>query len=256
MNAFCFICGLAKINLKKIKKEYMKYMGSKARIAKEILPIILKDRKPNQWYVEPFVGGSNLIENVYGNRIGNDINHYLIEFSKALQNGWLPPKEIGEEMFNEIKKQPNDYEPCLVGYVGFQLTYGAMWMGSYRRDNEGKRNYSHEAYNNVKKQAPKLKDIRYLNTEYYKIEMPENSLIYCDPPYKDTAKYKANETPFNYDMFYSWCRNMAKQGHQIFISEYQMPEDFICIWEKEICSSLGKNTGAKKATEKLFTLMA
>lgn len=35
----------------------MKYMGSKNRIAKEILPIILRDRKPNQWYVEPFVGG-------------------------------------------------------------------------------------------------------------------------------------------------------------------------------------------------------
>ena len=29
----------------------MKYMGSKARIAKEILPIILKDRKPEQCYV-------------------------------------------------------------------------------------------------------------------------------------------------------------------------------------------------------------
>lgn len=29
----------------------MKYMGSKERIAKHILPIILKDRKPEQWYV-------------------------------------------------------------------------------------------------------------------------------------------------------------------------------------------------------------
>ena len=35
----------------------MKYMGSKARIANEILPIILKDRKDGQFYVEPFVGG-------------------------------------------------------------------------------------------------------------------------------------------------------------------------------------------------------
>lgn len=35
----------------------MKYLGSKARIAKEILPIILKDRKVGQYYVEPFVGG-------------------------------------------------------------------------------------------------------------------------------------------------------------------------------------------------------
>ena len=40
----------------------MKYMGSKNRIAKYILPIILKDRKEGQWYVEPFVGGANMTQ--------------------------------------------------------------------------------------------------------------------------------------------------------------------------------------------------
>ena len=35
----------------------MQYMGSKTKISKEILPIILKDRKENQYYIEPFVGG-------------------------------------------------------------------------------------------------------------------------------------------------------------------------------------------------------
>ena len=44
----------------------MKYMGSKNRIAKHILPIILKDRKENQYYVEPFVGGANMIDKVQG----------------------------------------------------------------------------------------------------------------------------------------------------------------------------------------------
>lgn len=29
----------------------MVYMGSKNRIAKELIPIITKDLKPNQWYV-------------------------------------------------------------------------------------------------------------------------------------------------------------------------------------------------------------
>ena len=47
----------------------MKYMGSKARHAKEMLPIILKDRKEGQWYVEPFVGGCNMIDKVNGNRL-------------------------------------------------------------------------------------------------------------------------------------------------------------------------------------------
>ena len=63
----------------------MKYMGSKNRFAKELLPIILKDRKQNQYYVEPFVGCANMIDKVSGNRIGADANKYLIAMWKGLQ---------------------------------------------------------------------------------------------------------------------------------------------------------------------------
>ncbi len=34
-------------------------MGSKARIANEILPIVLESRSVDQYYVEPFAGGMN-----------------------------------------------------------------------------------------------------------------------------------------------------------------------------------------------------
>ena len=46
---------------------------------------------------------------------------------------------------------------------------------------------------------------------------------------------------------------MSKKGHKVFISEYNAPEDFECLWQMEVNSSLTKNTGSKKATEKLFT---
>lgn len=49
----------------------MKYMGSKARIAKHILPVMLAYRKDDdQLWVEPFVGGGNIIDKVGGNRLG------------------------------------------------------------------------------------------------------------------------------------------------------------------------------------------
>ena len=35
----------------------MKYMGSKARFAEDILQIVLRDRQPDTYYVEPFIGG-------------------------------------------------------------------------------------------------------------------------------------------------------------------------------------------------------
>jgi Site-specific DNA methylase len=63
----------------------MTYMGSKNRIAKEILPIMLKERGQRTW-VEPFVGGGNMIYKVQGKRIGADINHYLIDALIAIRD--------------------------------------------------------------------------------------------------------------------------------------------------------------------------
>ena len=42
------------------------------------------------------------------------------------------------------------------------------------------------------------------------------------------------------------------QNHKVFISEYNAPDDFVSVWQKEITSSLGKDTGSKKGVEKLF----
>ena len=70
----------------------MKYMGSKNRIAKHILPIMLAERKEGQFWVEPFVGGANMIDKVDGNRIGADFNEYLISLWQELQKGWIPPR--------------------------------------------------------------------------------------------------------------------------------------------------------------------
>jgi DNA adenine methylase len=77
-------------------------------------------------------------------------------------------------------------------------------------------------------------------------------LIYCDIPYKDTKQY-ATSKDFDYDKFFDWCRGMSKEGHSIFVSEYQAPPDFKCVWEKELTNSMNQ-TKTYKPIEKLFTL--
>lgn len=230
----------------------MKYMGSKNRIAKEILPIILKDRKESQWYVEPFVGGANMIDKVEGNRIGADINHYLIEALIAIRDCLcdLPKnnKEFTEDDYKELRKS-DDYK--YKGYAGFAFSYSGKWLGGWCRDGAEKRDYVSESYKNALNQSDNLKGISFVNESYDKLQIPDNSIIYCDPPYEGTTKYKDD---FNHVVFWQWCRNMKKLGHTIFISEYNAPDDFICVWQKEVNSSLTKNTGSKKAIEKLFTL--
>ena len=107
----------------------MKYMGSKARFSKEILPIILKDRRLEQWYVEPFAGGMNSICGVEGNRVANDIHYYLIEMQKKLTDGWIPEK-ISKEDYIEVRNNREKYPPYLVGWIGFNCSYSGKWLRS------------------------------------------------------------------------------------------------------------------------------
>ncbi|MDC0009036.1 DNA adenine methylase, partial [Winogradskyella sp.] len=208
----------------------MKYMGSKARFAKELLPIILKDRKLKQAYLEPFAGGMNMIDKVDGIRIANDQHQELMAIWQALiYDNWDPPKTVSEEKYKHIKYNQSEYPKHLVGYVGFN-SFGGKWFAGYRRDKEGKRDYWGEHYRNITKQVPKLEGVQLSCKSYLDLEIPKNSIIYCDPPYESTTKYRDS---FDHAQFWDWCRQQSKAGHQVFISEYNASEDFACIWEKD-----------------------
>jgi len=232
----------------------MKYMGSKNRIAKHILPLILKGRKEGQWYVEPFVGGANMIDKVNGNRIGADSNKYVANMWIELENGWVPNKDYTKKCYDFIKNNKEEFLH-ITGYVGINCSYSGKWFGGYAgivKTKGGIRNYQSEAYRNTIKQVQNIKGIKFVHSSYEDLEIPNNSIIYCDPPYDNTTKYKDS---FNHSEFWEWCREMAKKGHKVFISEYNAPNDFECVWQKEVKSSLSANGGVggnKNSIEKLF----
>jgi site-specific DNA-adenine methylase len=87
----------------------------------------------------------------------------------------------------------------------------------------------------------RLEQLQRLETEvtcksYNEIEIPEDAIIYCDPPYKGTAEYK--EGSFNHVEFWDWVREKSKTN-KIYISEYSAPKDFISILEFAQKSTLG-----------------
>lgn len=230
----------------------MKYMGSKQRIAKYILPIMLSYRKDDQWWVEPFVGGANIIDKVGGNRIGADLNPYLIEALLSIRDHCTDlPKNNTEFTEKDYLNLRGSDRYRHKGFAGFAYSYGGKWLGGWCRDSQCKRDYVNEAYKNAVKQSPKLKDVILVNAGYQELELPPNSLVYCDPPYAGTTGYNNS---FDHSRFWDWCRERVSDGHTIFISEYSAPSDFNCIWSKPICSSLTKDTGGKQGTEKLFIL--
>lgn len=228
----------------------MKFMGSKARINKFILPIMLAERTPYQWWVEPFVGGGNSISEVRGPRLGGDIDPHVIAALTAIRDSLdkLPKnnEEFTEKDYHNLRLCDHPFK----GYLGFTASYAGKWMGGWCRDRSGKRDYVAEAYRNALKQSPKLQGVNLVVADYRGLDIPPCSLIYCDIQYRSTTGYRVGY--FDYDAFYHWCAVKAEEGHTVFLSEYSAPEEFECVWSKEISTSLTQDTGSKKGVEKLF----
>lgn len=235
----------------------MKYMGSKNRIAKFLLPIILKDRKENQWYVEPFVGGANIIDKVNGLKLGIDKNKYIIAMWKGLQENLSRPTEIPKELYDRVRNEYNnqtniEFDDFMIGWIGWMASFnGRFFDGGYSGKASG-RDYVSEQMRNTEKQIKNLLDVQFVHGSYDEINIPPKSIIYCDIPYKDTKQYITSKD-FNHEVFWNWCREMSLDGHTIFVSEYQAPDDFKCVWEKEVTNSMNA-TITYNPIEKLFTI--
>lgn len=235
----------------------MKYMGSKARIANEILPIILKNRKQNQYYVEPFCGGCNIIDKVVGNRIASDSNKYLIEMFKGLQENYNRPIEIRKELYNRARTEYNngtniEFSDFEIGWIGFMGSFNGRFFDGGYSGIVGKRNYISEQIRNTESQIRTIIGIEFNSCSYNELDIPYNSIIYCDPPYKDTKQYSTSKN-FDHDKFWQWCRDMSIKGHEVFVSEYNAPNDFECVWSKEVTNAMNTKK-TYRPIEKLFKI--
>jgi DNA adenine methylase len=230
-------------------------MGSKNRIAKELLGIMLKDIGDN-YFIDAFTGGGNLIQHAScTNKIASDINKYTISFLNKIKDdiSWVPKSEaeFSKDDYMYMKNNKEAFSDFMLGHVGYNLSFGGRWFSGWSQ-NAARTDYIKAAYENVVRQAAKIKDVKFINCSYENLSIPASSVVYCDIPYKNTATYARQ--PFDYEKFYDWCRALHKDRIKIFVSEYSMPEDFECVWRKEVRVKLSRKTNSSKATEKLFTL--
>lgn len=234
----------------------MKYMGSKRRIAKYILPIMLKEanKKGISTWVEPFVGGANLIDKVPNTfkRIGIDYNPHTIEALIAIRDFVNElPDAVSEDYYKSLKG--SEPQP-ITSLIRFGASFGGKFEDGFARgknNNGTTRNYWKETVNNAQKQSPLLQGIDFSKGSYDEYSHFENCLIYCDPPYEGTTSYKTGN--FDHTKFWDWCRKMSEKNI-VFISEYKAPDDFYCVWEGEIKTNFAsqREEATHQAVERLF----
>lgn len=230
----------------------MRYLGGKSRIAKEIIEVMSAEREEGMAWVEPFMGSGKVISLVNGRRIGADVNHEMIALFKAVRGGWEPPTDVSKEFYYEVKNNQDEYPDHLKAFINIGCSFGAKRWGGFAFC-KAKTNYAQEAYNSLMRLKPLIQGIELHSCDYADLAIPERSLIYCDPPYRNTTDYGFK---FDHNKFDIWCRDRVKEGHYVFVSEYAMPDDFELAWSKEIKCKLTKSADNNyiTKTEKLFRL--
>lgn len=237
-------------------------MGSKSRIAQHIVPIIRQKMAEHNihTYVEPFVGGANVIDKISAERrVGCDKQKYLIALYQNLDKIGNLPDFVTKEHYSEVRDCYNrnlgNFEDWYVGAIGFLASYnGRFFDGGYAglvNTKAGKvRNYYAEAKRNLESQIESLQGIEWKSGDYrVTCSNYEGCLIYCDPPYFGTKQYGSSQD-FYHDEFWDWCREMSERNI-VLVSEHSARDDFEAIWEMPVKRTIDNNKRVQ-AVEKLF----
>ena len=106
--------------------------------------------------------------------------------------------------------------------------------------------------NLLRSKAIASSNISITSVSYDEIDLPDPSetVIICDPPYRDTQGYQVE---FDNDKFEQWCIDKSREGYEVFVCEYNIENPaFEEVWEKEVINCGGGNKNQKRSIEKLY----
>lgn len=235
----------------------MVYMGGKARIAKHIAPIVNEAiKKSNGMLFEPFCGGCNITPYFEGRVFANDLNENLIYLFKEALAGRVFPEYITREMHAQART--GAYDKALTAYIlfcaSFSGMYGRAYVGNGYPDPRGGKPKDRQAeliksFNKTVEALRGMPALTLSSRPYDELDIPDGSVIYCDPPYEGASGYKTGR--FDHGRFWEWAEKMSERN-RVFVSEYSTRSNlFIPIWKKNINNSLSRSS--KQTTEVLFT---
>ena len=223
----------------------MWYMGGKSKNGKKIAEYLESQRDKNSIYFEPFCGSCAVGKHLKDKRIFSDFNPYLISLWNAVvHDNWVPPDFVDEETYQARKLLIG--KPEEIGFCGV-TSFGGKWFRGYPRNKEGSSYYFLGSKKSLLKDRLLLLKAEFKHSSYHLLEIPDGSLVYCDPPYRGTTDYFC---AFNHFFFWKWVRKLS-QRCIVYISEKTAPRDFEAVLTFEKDDSL-RNKRRKPMTEYLW----
>ena len=263
------------------KRVGLAYQGSKSRIAKIIVELLPSGNR----FVDLFGGGgamthSAILSNKWKEFLYNDYDKIVCEyFEKAIKGEYKnETRVITREDFERLK----DTDP----YVRFVWSFGNngrqyLWGKGIQEikllacrmimDNDWHDRFQHyrkfvrrvlkgehdeelelqslEGLESLER-LESLGHIKCTNMSYQDYEYQDGDVVYCDPPYENTAGY--NNQDFDSKAFYEWVKT---RPYQVWFSSYEISDD--SFYKEKIFSlqRLMSNTQDKKsyANEYLYS---
>lgn len=236
----------------------MRYLGGKQRIAKSLRDVMLDLSNKRGTYIEPFLGGAAVaevmvpeFENAYLSDVHTDM---ILMWDAAANKGWNPPDVVSEEEYRELR---NAGASPLRGFVGMGGSFGGKWFGGYAKgglNGDGSpRNHQAESARSIRRTAEVLRGATIYLADFMNLvtTVPSAPLIYCDPPYAGTTTYATGD--FDHEGFWRKVTRWAMAGCDVFVSEYNAPDGWICVWEKSLKVQAVRGDNERPTnTERLF----
>ena len=251
------------------------YMGSKNKIARKIVETLPRA----EYFVDLFCGGcavthAAILSGKYKKFIINDISDGLPRLFLDAINGKYQNENrwISRDEFFRMKNFDPYVSTCWsFGSGGFSYIYSreqepfkralhfARIFGdcSLLEHGFGIKNFTGYRLQSLERlrriqQLQKLRthniDIQISSGDYQNAKIPANSVVYCDPPYNcySSADKRTYCNGFSKTRFIDWLRVVP---FAVYISEYEMPDDFVPIWKTDMVCSFNHNI---KTIEKLL----
>jgi DNA adenine methylase len=226
----------------------MQYCGGKSYIANQVANVIREYITPNQTYVEPFCGMCSVgVALNHPKSAFYDASPYIIALWQALQAGWIPPTEVSEAHYNEVKRNREDYPMEYVCALGYGCAYAGKWFGSYAKSNN-QENFARTFSRSAVRRVARLRNAHFEQADYANLGL-HDCLIYCDPPYIN-ATHGYDTLKFDLSEFEATVKRWRACGNTVIISEYVKLFDNLV----EIAKFRALNHMGKERTEKCENL--
>ena len=232
----------------------MSYVGGKAK-AHFIIDILNHPAFDGMDFYEPFVGYAHILRRVERKRsyTASDSHPLLITLLQSLHRGDPMPGHISRQKYDQLRLSGENSLEASVACFAYSFN-GKAWGGyspTYTRrsgrvdDQAGSRLKYYKLLQNSSSFKASI-----ITLSDYKDHTPTNSLVYCDPPYRNTQGYKG--TSFDSDEFWQTATKWSLEGNIVLVSEYVAPHDWVCVAQAPKQATLAGGHKQTPRHEKLY----